>query len=200
MAFDPPIRGQTPIEDLSGLRIRSIRTQQELNAAESENMRRAAMKYLAARPSRRAARFDLAWSRRLHAEMFGRVWSWAGAFRTTELNIGSPAYRIETEMQSLLDDLGAWSEHGMPVPEQAVRLHHGAVRIHPFLNGNGRWSRMLANVWLRLHDAPLVVWPEPQIGAESDFRAEYLAAVRLADGGDLRPLLDLHARFTEPTV
>jgi Fic-DOC domain mobile mystery protein B len=203
MAFDPPfptppIRGQTPIDDLSGLLDRGIRTQRDLNAAEAENIRRAVIKYLAAKPTRRAARFDLAWCRRLHAEMFGAVWSWAGVFRTAELNIGSPPHRIETEMQSLLDDLGAWKAYGMALSEQGVRLHHGAVRIHPFLNGNGRWSRTLANIWLRLHDGPLILWPEPQIGVESEIRGAYLDAVRRADAGDYQPLLGLHDRYQEP--
>ena len=34
MQPDPPIPGQTPLDDLSGLRIRSFQTTGELNAAE----------------------------------------------------------------------------------------------------------------------------------------------------------------------
>lgn len=197
MAFDPPIRGQTPIDDLSGLLDRSIRTQRELNTAEAENIRKAVLKYLGTKPTRRAARFDLAWTRQLHAEMFGDVWSWAGSFRATELNIGPPPHRIETDMQALLDDLFAWTSYDMPMPEQAVRLHHRAVSVHPFQNGNGRWSRTLANIWLRLHDTPLILWPEPEIGVESKIRGAYLDAVRNADAGDYGSLLDLHLRFAE---
>jgi Fic-DOC domain mobile mystery protein B len=197
MAFDPPIPGQTPIDDFSGLRDRSIRTQRELNAAEAENIRKAIMRYLAAKPTRRAARFDLAWTKQLHAEMFGDVWTWAGTFRATELNIGPPPHRIETDMQSLLDDLRGWITYDMPTLEQAVRLHHRAVSVHPFANGNGRWSRMLANIWLRLHDAPLILWPEPEIGAESEIRRAYIHAVRCADRGDYQPLMDLHHQFAE---
>lgn len=195
MAFGPPIPGQTPIDDISGLRDRGIRTQGALNAAEAENIRKAVLKYLAAKPTRRAAPFDLAWTRRLHAEMFGEVWAWAGAFRRRELNIGSAPEHIETDMQGLLDDLGAWAGHDMPRIEQAVRLHHRAVQIHPFLNGNGRWSRMLGNIWLKLHGSALVEWPETTIGVESPVRAEYIAALRCADLGDHGPLVALHARF-----
>ena len=39
--------------------------------------------------------------------------------------------------------------------EQAVLLHHRAVQIHPFENGNGRWSRLLANIWLKKHAHPI---------------------------------------------
>jgi Fic-DOC domain mobile mystery protein B len=195
MAFDRTIPGQTPIDDISGLRDRTITTQAALNAAEAENIRRAVMKYLAARPSARVAPFDLRWTRRLHAEMFGNVWAWAGEFRTRELNIGSPPHQIATDMQTLLDDLAAWPGYAMPLVEQAVRLHHRAVKIHPFLNGNGRWSRMLANVWLKRNGHQPVVWPEETIGVESTIRAEYLAALRRADQDDYAALIGLHERF-----
>ena len=56
----------------------------------------------------------------------------------------------------------------------AVHLHHRAVQIHPFLNGNGRWARLLANILLKLHKAPLTEWPEEAIGATSVIREEYL--------------------------
>ena len=73
---------------------------------------------------------------------------------------------------------------GMRLLEQAVRLHHRAVRIHPFPNGNGRWARMLANIWLKRHGQPITAWPEETIGTRSVVRDEYLAAIRAADEGD----------------
>ena len=195
MRPEPPIPGQTPLDDLSELRIRSIRTTAELNAAEAENIRKATMKYLASRPSPRSARFDIPWLRRLHAEMFGDVWSWAGTFRTHETNIGAPPHDIEVRLHSLLEDLKVWKDSGMPLLEQAVRLHHVAVHIHPFPNGNGRWSRMAGNIWLKLHRAEPIEWPETTIGSASTVRGEYLEAVRRADKGDYAALLTLHERF-----
>ena len=99
----------------------------------------------------------------------------------------------------LFGDLEYWREHDTyPLLEQAVRLHHRAVRIHPFPNGNGRWSRMLANIWLKLHDHPITIWPPETsaTGMESVIRAEYLAAIKGADGGKIGPLLAIHRRFT----
>lgn len=190
--FDPPIRGQTPLDDVSGLRIKSIRTTGELNAAEAENIRKATLRYLASKPSSRVARFDVAWLLRLHKQMFGEVWTWAGTLRTGETNIGSPPHQIETDLHNLIADLGEWKTSGMPLTEQAARLHHAAVRIHPFPNGNGRWSRMLANIWLKLNGAEPTEWPETTIGTASTVRDEYLEAVRAADRGDIAPLLALH--------
>ncbi len=185
--------------DISGLKARGIRTQSELNAAEAENIRRAVMKYLLTRPTRRSAKFDMPWMLRLHAEMFGQVWDWAGTVRKSELNLGSPAHRISIELHDLVEDLKSREESGMPLSEQAVRLHHRAVQIHPFLNGNGRWARLLANIWLKQHKAIPIDWPETVIGAASTIRDEYLHAVRAADKHDYGPLSVLHARFATLT-
>ena len=70
------------------------------------------------------------------------------------------------------------------------------ARIHPFLNGNGRWSRMLANIGLKRNRRPVTEWPEQVIGRESPVRGEYLQAIRAADEGDCEPLFGLHRRFT----
>ena len=195
MSSDPPVPGQTPLDDLSGLRIRGITNMAELSAAEAENIRKATIKYLAARPTRRSARFDVLWMRKLHIEMFGDVWSWAGAYRKHETNIGSLPHQIDIDLHNIEHDVTAWNLSDMPLLEQAVRLHHAAVRIHPFPNGNGRWSRMLASIWLKLHGASVIEWPETIIGTASTIRGEYLSAVRAADGGHYSPLLALHQRF-----
>lgn len=194
------IPGQTPIPDLSGLRDQSIRTVGELNACEAENIRRAVVRYLASRPSPRLAPFDEPWLRRLHRQMFGDVWSWAGDYRRHETNIGSPPLRIAVEVHGLVEDLHAWHSSGVDVIDQATRLHHRAVQIHPFPNGNGRWSRMLASVWLRRHGHAPIEWPEASIGGASTIRGEYLDALRAADSGDLAPLRRLHARFARAST
>lgn len=156
MLPQPSIPGQTPLDDLSGLRVRWIQTTAQLNAAEAENIRKATLKYLLAKPTNRSARFDISWMKRLHQEMFGDVWTWAGELRMNETNIGSAARQVEIDLHTLIVDLRAWESSQMPILEQAVRIHHAAVKIHPFQNGNGRWSRMLANIWLLLHDTPLI--------------------------------------------
>jgi Fic-DOC domain mobile mystery protein B len=197
MAEWDPIPGETPIDDMSGLIPKGIQTRAELNALEAENIRKAVMRYLAAKPTRRQAPFTLDWCYKLHRQMFGDVWRWAGTRRVTELNVGVPAYRIETDLQTLLDDLEFWRKNpGMDHIEQAARLHHRAVQVHPFVNGNGRWSRMLANIYLRREGGSLTLWPEETVGNESIVRHEYLAAVRAADHGDYAQLIELHRRFS----
>jgi Fic-DOC domain mobile mystery protein B len=190
--------GPTPIADISGLRIKGITTRAELDVAEAENIRKAMVKYFGKRLTRRTARFDLSWTKRLHKEMFGDVWNWAGEFRTCDLNLGIPWRRIENGLQVLLENLASWDHYGVSLLEQAVRLHYESVKIHPFRDGNGRWSRMLANVWLRLNRHSVTEWPAEISGGVSKMRGAYLAALKLADQGDHAILLELHRRFTAP--
>lgn len=132
---------------------------------------------------------------KLHREMFGDVWRWAGEIRTCELNIGVPCYQVRQEFHTLCEDLATWRQFDHDLVEQAVRLHFRAVRIHPFLNGNGRWARMLANILLKQNRSPIIEWPETVIGSESIIRNEYIAAIKEAERGDEEPLIALHRRF-----
>lgn len=156
---EPAIPGETPIDRI-GLRIASITTRRELNAYEAEGIRKVALKYFATKPNQRLASFEMGWLLKLHREMFGSVWDWAGKIRSKELNLGYPIGAIAEGLASLIGDLHSWSGYGVPLIEQSARLHHRAVKIHPFNNGNGRWSRMLANIWLRRNDEQPIMWPE----------------------------------------
>ncbi len=191
------ISGETPI-DRSGLKKKnSVTNRQELAAVEARNIADAFLKYLACRPSPRSAPFDYAWFLRLHVEMFGDVWAWAGVVRNHDLNIGVAHFQIVGQLAALVDDLASWSGFGHSLELQAVWLHHKAVWIHPFENGNGRWARLLANIWLKRHGERIVAWPVDSIDAKSAIRSEYIAALKAADGGNHAGLLALHRRFTE---
>lgn len=83
----------------------------------------------------------------LHKRMFRKVWKWAGAFRTSERNLGIEPHRISVELRMLLDDAEHWVDHRTYPPEEtAVRFHHRLVFIHPFPNGNGRHARLASGV------------------------------------------------------
>ena len=190
------ISGETPI-DPSGLKVKGVVHRGQLNAAENANVHKATMKYLARKPSQRIAPFTLTWVKKLHQEMFGAVWAWAGKFRTRDgFNVGIPWIHIETSLHTMLENLACWVESGMGPLEIAARLHHESVRIHPFSNGNGRWSRMLANIWLKQNGHPETEWPDESVGPESVIRKDYIAAVKAADAGDFAPLLELHRKYT----
>jgi Fic-DOC domain mobile mystery protein B len=197
MEFDEILPGETPIDDISGLKRKDVRNRRQLAVAEAENVRKVIVKYLAGKPNRKMAPFDVSWSLKLHKEMFGEVWNWAGQLRQVDLNIGVAWNQVAVALKDLFDDLAFWKDHWPDLIEQSAYLHHRAVRIHPFLNGNGRWARMLANIWLALHDHPITFWPEQTIGTVSTIRDEYLDAIRSADEGHMDALLELHNRFSQ---
>lgn len=195
------IPGETPI-DPSGLRpaIRKVvHNRAQLNPIEAENIRYAIVKYLAAVPSRRLAPFTLDWALKLHKEMLAKVWLWAGRIRTIELNLGSPAWRIGADLHNLFEDLHCWEGSGMPLVEQAATLHYRAVHIHPFENGNGRWARLLANIWLKQHGGTVTVWPEEGMTADtSPIRGAYIEALKAVDARcDMSRLIELHNRYAK---
>jgi Fic-DOC domain mobile mystery protein B len=197
MPLLPPIPGETPIDDLSGLKIKGIFTRTELNQHEAANILKVLEKYFVGRLSKRIAPFDYSWALALHREMFGDVWTWAGVLRQHDTNIGVKVNQVEIQLFDLMERLKFWGDQ--PWITQAAWLHHQAVQIHPFPNGNGRWSRMLANIWLRLHSQPFTQWPEDTIGTESIIRQQYLEAIKTADTGKYAALVRLHQQHTPQT-
>jgi fido (protein-threonine AMPylation protein) len=192
------VYGETPI-DPSKLKkaYKWVKKRSQLNAVEATGLEAAYRKYLSAIPTSRAAPFALQWALRLNGEMFGKVWTWAGKPRRVELEgIGSKWFNVEAELQSLLEDLKTWKSSGMPIIEQAAMLHHRAVLIHPFENGNGRWARLMANIWLKQNGQGIIAWPdEDLVGKESSIREEYIAALKAADAGNLDPLVEMHKKY-----
>lgn len=63
--------------------------------------------------------------------------------------------------------------------------------------GNGRWSRMLGDIWLLRHGGKPIPWPA-DLNGESPIRDEYLQALRRADDHDLESMLDLCRRLATP--
>ena len=190
-----PVDDATPLDDISGLKLPSdkVYTLKEIYIAEANNIAIATLKYLSAPPSKKIAPFSYEWLSTLHKEMFGNVWTWAGKFRHVELSIGIKAYQVPTAVKELANDIKFWEEHKtFDIYETAARIHHKAVQIHPFQNGNGRWSRMLANIYLRQNGSMPVKWQEDLLSKENPKRDEYIKALKEADNGDYKKLIEMH--------
>jgi len=130
--------------------------------------------------------------------MFGDVWEWAGKLRQVELSIGVKAYLVSTEIKKLIDNLAYWEQNkSFDVVEIAARLHHRAVQIHPFLNGNGRWSRMLANIYLKQNGLSPTRWNENLLSKENLHRDDYIKALKQADDGEYGDLIALQGNIFE---
>jgi Fic-DOC domain mobile mystery protein B len=127
---------------------------------------------------------------RLHKRMFGDVWKWAGVYRKTERNLGVVPWKIPVEMRLLLDDVHYWIEHQTYPPDEiAVRFHHRLVAIHPFPNGNGRWSRLAADLLIVTLGRVRFTWGRSNLQAAGDIRRRYIDALHAADNHDLTLLV-----------
>jgi len=189
--------GETPLDDISGLIPGHIRTREALNRAEFENNNRAAAKYFLGTFNRRKAPFTAEWFKKLHKEMFGEVWRWAGEFRRSEKNTGVRAYQIGEKLHELIYDMSRWEKESRPPVEAAARIHHRLAWVHPFENGNGRWARMAVDIYLLKNSGRKLRWPVDTGFIEDSFRAEYIEALKAADAGELGLMIALHEKYSK---
>lgn len=186
--FEEP-DGATPLspQDANGLRQAWIATRQDLNEAEQANIL-AGMAWAAR--TRQQDLLNVEFARRLHRAMFGRVWRWAGTFRTRETNIGVQPYLIGLRLRETLDYAKYWAEQRtFGTDEIAVRLHHRVVSVHPFPNGNGRHSRLMADLVAQQFGGRPFTWGGSSLSDPGETRALYMQALRSADAHDIAPLL-----------
>jgi Fic-DOC domain mobile mystery protein B len=128
--------------------------------------------------------------RGLHRRMFSGVWKWAGEFRTTPRNIGVDPWQIGVRVRQLLDDVRYWIDHETYPPDEiAVRFHHHLVFIHPFPNGNGRLTRMAADLLAVRLARERFGWGSGNLIATAELRSCYIAALKAADANEIGPLL-----------
>jgi fido (protein-threonine AMPylation protein) len=126
--------------------------------------------------------------RDLHTRMFGLVWSWAGRWRRLELNVGVAPEQIAVELRNALDTIAyRWEHTDDWTPRQlGIAVHAETVRIHPFADGNGRTTRLLADLVFAAVQDPT----ELQYDWELD-KLRYIELLRAYDGH--RDVTDLAA-------
>ena len=174
------------LEDLAGLIPSHIAFRRELNEAEQDNILRAQEWALARKRDLLTEKFICD----LHRRMLGDVWRWAGKFRTSERNLGVPYWTIPVELRNLLEDTKTWIAcDSFPPDEIAVRFHHRLVQIHPFPNGNGRHSRLMADLLVMQSGRPRFSWGWESLLEKGGVRARYIAALHAADDHDIRTLV-----------
>jgi len=182
--------GATPIEpdDADALIPAGIRTRDDLNAWEQVGIAAARSWALdRRRPLPLPRVLDESFLRELHRRMFGATWRWAGSYRRTNTNIGVPWPTIVTARHEAIADARTWiDEETWSHEEMLARWHHRLVVIHPFPNGNGRWSRLATDLLARARAVPLPTWGASLPAA--DTRRHYLEALRRADAGEFERL------------
>jgi len=179
----------TPLtnDEKEGLLPSWVTYRHELNEVEQANIAEGAQW---AFRQRRRELLNERFVRDLHKQMLGDVWAWAGQYRTTERNIGVPAWRITVDLRALLDDTRLWVEQAVFDPDElAVRFHHRLVSVHPFPNGNGRHARLMADLLVRRLGGAAFTWGGGDTARAGDLRTRYVAALRQADAHEVAALV-----------
>jgi Fic-DOC domain mobile mystery protein B len=187
------IEGQTPIDEdeKEGLLIPTISTRGELNEFEQANIQQSIEWTLKNRFSKEVILTE-AFLLLVHKKMFGEVWEWAGKKRKTNKNIGVDKFQISTEVKKLLQDCEYWIENKSFDPDEiAIRFSHRIVQIHLFPNGNGRHSRLIADIMVsNLFNRPVFTWGRSDMTKNSSIRKQYMEAVHMADNETFGPLIE----------
>ncbi len=183
---------QTTLDDdeKEGILIKTISTRFELDEFEQQNIEKAIEWSM-----RKTFTIDEIITERfvkeLHKKMFDRTWKWAGQYRKTNKNIGVDKFRIEVELRALLNDCKYWIDNEIfNHDEIAIRFKHRMVNIHPFPNGNGRHSRLIADILIEHgFKSQIFSWGGNVLVNKSNSRTKYLKALFAADLGDFSALI-----------
>jgi Fic-DOC domain mobile mystery protein B len=191
------IEGQTPLDEdeKEGLLLKTISTRGELDEFEQVNIQDAIEWSIKSKISKEqflSEDFILL----VHKKMFGTVWEWAGTKRNTNKNIGVDKTQISVELRKLIDDCKFWIDYNTFNPEEiAIRFSHRLVKIHLFPNGNGRHSRLVADILIsKIFNKPVFTWGHSDLTRKGPVRKEYLNAIYKADTNDYKPLIDFAVR------
>jgi Fic family protein len=77
--------------------------------------------------------------------------------------------------------------------KKASFIHHEFVRIHPFIDGNGRVARLLTNFYLIKNGYPPII-------IQKEDRKKYYKTLKKADQGDLSDFATLIARAVNESL
>lgn len=186
------IYGQTPLDEdeKDGLLIKTISTRGELDEFEQLNIEEAKVWLL-------KTKLDMSkilseeFIKELHSKMFGNVWRWAGTFRKSNKNIGIDKTEIPFQLRQLVDNTKYWLDNKtFSEDETTIRFSHRLVQIHLFPNGNGRHSRLIADVLInRGFGKDEFTWGSANLINVGIARNNYLTALRNADEGNFKNLL-----------
>jgi Fic-DOC domain mobile mystery protein B len=178
-------------EEKEGLLITTITTRAELDEFEQLNIQKA-IEWTLIRKFKSDKVLTEGFIKELHYRMFGDTWAWAGKFRNTNKNLGVDYFKVSVELRNLLDDTRFWVDKAIyPPNEIAIRFKHRIVSIHCFANDNGRHSRLLGDIIIEhFFKLPVYSWGSSNLIKADQSRKFYLTAIRVADKGDIEPLIN----------
>jgi Fic-DOC domain mobile mystery protein B len=187
------LAGQTPLteEELEGLLVKTISTKGELDELEQLNIQQAT-EWTLRRKFNKETILTEEFIHELHKRMYSDVWRWAGSTRKSDKSIGVSWFDIPVALRTLMDNCKYWIDNKVFDDEEvAIRFEHEIVRVHCYPNGNGRHSRLIADVIIsHIFKGKVFSWGGGgSLTKEGEARVEYLKAIKIADKGEIKPLI-----------
>jgi len=111
--------------------------------------------------------------------------------RITGAKINPPSYlKIVKLMDEYIQNI---EKLKLQTIKKAAFIHHEFVRIHPFIDGNGRVARLLTNFYLMKNGYPPIV-------IQKEDRKKYYKTLNKADQGDLSDFATFIARSVNESL
>jgi Fic family protein len=122
----------------------------------------------------------------------------AGVYRKTNVRILGAVHipPNAAKIPRLIDEFLDWyysNRYTMPIPELAAYAHYNLVCIHPFIDGNGRTSRLIMNLILMQNGYP------PAVILNMD-RKKYYRVLKQADLDKPQEFVDFIGRSIERSL
>lgn len=191
------IQGTTLLRSSKGLKKPELKYRYQLNEAEFQDIQKTYAKYFQRRDHPRGW-FNEDTLKKIHQEMFGGIWSWAGDYYTGKRrNIGIESSEIECAMKELCSEVESYLKGNttLSVLEQSARILQKIQYIHPFRNGNGRFARFVSDLYLYSMQGSVPMWPDKVLLQEGEERFYYLFALQKADAGEFYFLTDFIFKY-----
>lgn len=158
----------------------------------------AAMKYINATLVNQSGFITMNDILEIHKRVLGHVDPIEGGhYRRTQVYVGGHVPPGPGDLTNLMGRFEQWLNSPQAQSMHPVRLsalaHYKLVHIHPFIDGNGRTSRLLMNTILMRSGYPPVIIPKHQ-------RHKYYDFLQLANEGDTRPFVRFIADCTDKTL
>lgn len=183
--FEPGSRGRV-LKNLLG-----IRRKHEMDALEAVKLAEAtdwAIRHYSAEH-----RFTAADVGRLHKQWLGKIYAWAGEYRQVNISKDGFPFAMAAHIPRLMDEferrvLATYTPCSFDAPGKVIEAlavtHCELVLIHPFREGNGRVSRLLATLMALQAGLPLLDFS----GIRGKARQDYFLAVQASMGNDYEPM------------
>ena len=140
----------------------------------------------------------------LHKIWLGRIYQWAGQYRQINVSKGDftfamaaqvPKLMAQFEQEQLRRHTPCLFENKEEVVHSIAEVHTELVLIHPFREGNGRVSRLLATLMALQAGLPLL-----DFSTMNEQKRKYFAAVQAGMGRNYKPMEVLFSEIIASAV